>query len=209
MADRLTRSNGRDTVAKVIEHARRELDHSGPVKFNILHVIEESGVSRSSIYHHFGNRAGLIAAVETQRLIDEMAAITETIRAVILGSDNLTQVMSIVRAVLVEAGSAAGRKQRAHRIAVMATGQNIPMLAESMKASQKHTSSHLAETFQLGIDRGILAPFDNLLGVSELIGSLFIGRVVVDIEDDPISDAAWVDAVMTILQGLLRNPDGD
>ncbi len=203
----MTRSNGRDTAAKVLEHARQELDRSGPVNFNILRVIEESGVSRSSVYHHFGDRAGMIAAVETQRLNEEMAAVTDTIRAVFFSSDNIAQVLSLVRMVLMEAGNAAGRKQRAHRIAVMATGQNIPLLAESMKASQKHTSTHLAETFQMGIDSGLLVPFDNLLGVSEMIGSLFIGRVVVDIEDDPNSDAAWVDAVMNILGLVLRSPD--
>jgi AcrR family transcriptional regulator len=54
VTERPTRSNGRETMSRILEHARRELDEFGPVKFNIMRVIEESGVSKSSVYHHFG-----------------------------------------------------------------------------------------------------------------------------------------------------------
>ena len=50
-------------MSRILEHARRELDEFGPVKFNIMRVIEESGVSKSLVYHHFGGRDGVISAV--------------------------------------------------------------------------------------------------------------------------------------------------
>ena len=57
------RINGQETMEKVLEFASQELDEVGAVKFNILNVINKSGVSRSSVYHHFGDRDGLIGAV--------------------------------------------------------------------------------------------------------------------------------------------------
>ena len=55
------RLDGKETAEKVLTHALRELDKHGAVNFSLDRVIDSSGVSRSSIYHLFGNRAGVIA----------------------------------------------------------------------------------------------------------------------------------------------------
>ena len=64
------RTDGLETIERVIKFAQKEIDKHGSTEFNLDRVIEQSGVSRSSIYHHFGNRAGLIAAVDVRRAID-------------------------------------------------------------------------------------------------------------------------------------------
>ena len=80
MSDRITRSNGRETRAVILEYAKAELEEFGPVKFNILRVIENSGVGRSSVYHQFGDRDGLITAIEVERFIEEIRLSNELLR---------------------------------------------------------------------------------------------------------------------------------
>jgi AcrR family transcriptional regulator len=62
------RQDGKDTAEKVLTHAIRELDKHGAVNFSLDRVIASSKVSRSSIYHLFGNRAGVIAQAEARAI---------------------------------------------------------------------------------------------------------------------------------------------
>lgn len=207
MGERRTRSNGRETMAKVLGHARAELDAVGPLKFNILRVIEQSGVSRSSVYHHFGDRDGVIAAVEVERLIEEMKGLNDAVRALVLAAGSREQVLDVIRAVLVDAGSSEGRRQRAHRIAVMAAARDIPLLAETLRDEQESGDAHMAETLRFGSERGLISPVENPAGVAHFISSLFIGRAIVDVIGDPQADADWVETTMTVLSSLLRMRD--
>ena len=66
---RRSRVKGRETVRKILYFAQQELESSGLVKFNLDRVIEGSGASHSSVYHHFGGHEGVIAAVETMEML--------------------------------------------------------------------------------------------------------------------------------------------
>lgn len=203
MAERRTRVDGRETMAKVLEHARKELDEVGAVQFNILRVIENAGVSRSSVYHHFGDRNGVIAAVEVQRLIDEMKALNEGIRAFVAIAETREQVLAAVRLVLVNAGTDEGRAQRAHRIGVMAAAQGIPLLAETLQSEQASGDKHLAETLLMAQERKLMKGLQNPEGIAHFISSLFIGRSIVDVIGNAEADETWINATMAALEALL------
>ena len=203
MAERKTRSNGRETMKKVLVHALRELDEVGPVKFNILRVIENSGVSRSSVYHHFGGRDGVIAAVEVERLVREMQGLNDAIRLLVTSAEDRAVVLAAIRGVLEAAGTEEGRRQRAHRIAVMAAAQGIPVLAETLREEQAAGDAHVAVTLGMAAERGLMAPIENAEGVAHLVSSLFIGRAIVDVIGTESADTAWVNATMETLEHLL------
>ena len=190
-------------MVKVLDHARRELDEVGPVRFNIIRVIENSGVSRSSVYHHFGGRDGVIAAVEVARMTAENAAINAVLKHVVETAESREKVFEAIRSVLVAAGSPAGRNQRAHRIAVIATAQGVPLLAETMKHDQAQTDADLGEILRIAVDRGFASRMADPEGVAHVITSLFIGRGAVDILGDESADRSWVNATMEVLEFLI------
>ena len=190
-------------MVKVLDHARRELDEVGPVRFNILRVIEKSGVSRSSVYHHFGGRDGVIAAVEVARMTAENATINAVLKHVVETAESREDVFEAIRSVLVATGTPAGRKQRAHRIAVIATAQGVPLLAETMKHDQIKTNADLGEVLRIAVARGFASAKTNVEGVAHVILSLFIGRGVVDIFEDESADRSWVDTTMDALEFLI------
>ena len=203
VVERKTRNNGRETMAKILEHAKLELDAVGPVKFNILRVIESSGVSRSSMYHHFKNRDGVIAAVEVARMSEEAAFINLVLKQTIESVGTHREAMDAIRTVLVATGSDLGKKLRAHRIAVIATAQTIPLLSEQMREDQKKIDDDLKDILCTAESRGLTSPIANVDGVVHLITSLFIGRTMVDILGTEQADAAWVDATMASLEHLI------
>jgi AcrR family transcriptional regulator len=203
MNDRITRSNGRETRAVILEHAQAELEAYGPVKFNILRVIENSGVGRSSVYHQFGDRNGLIAAVEVERFIEEIRITNELLRLSVAAVKTSDELFLLIEQALHAVSTAEGRESRAHRIAVIAAAQSIPSLEAALAEHGNSGDHYLAETLEMGRTRGIINPQESTLSIARIISTLFIGRISVDGLNSPDDDNAWVRTTVSILKFLL------
>ncbi|MEY3054995.1 MAG: hypothetical protein RL550_1518, partial [Actinomycetota bacterium] len=90
------RSDGLATIELVLEHARAELEASGPVRFNLDRVIESSDVARSSVYHHFGSRAGLIATIELEHWVESQASELRGMRKFLLEANDFDEVLGAI-----------------------------------------------------------------------------------------------------------------
>lgn len=204
MDDRDSRSNGRETKAHILKVAQAELEAHGPVKFNILRVIEESGVSRSSLYHHFGDRDGLITAVEVERYIEEIRTSNEMLRFVVSSATSGAKVFELLEMALLAASSAVGRQQRAHRIAVIAAAQSIPALQQALVEQSESNDKYVAETLEMARTKGLISTSAPLLPIVRMISTLFIGRIAVDGYESEEADEAWVRMTIEILRFLLQ-----
>jgi len=203
MNDRVTRSNGRETRAVILEHAQAELEAYGPVKFNILRVIENSGVGRSSVYHQFGDRNGLITAVEVERFIEEIRITNELLRLSVAAVKTSDELFLLIEQALHAVSTAEGRESRAHRIAVIAAAQSIPSLEAALVEHGNSGDHYLAETLEIGRTRGIINPQESTLAIARIISTLFIGRISVDGFNSSDADNAWVRTTVSILKFLL------
>ena len=191
-------------MSRILEHARRELDEFGPVKFNIMRVIEESGVSKSSVYHHFGGRDGVISAVEVQRLIDERLANNAIIGQILANVNSGEECLDVIEAGLHMASNATGRKNRSHRIAVVAAAQHIPVLTESVAEETRIADIALTDMLAGARDRGLINPTESLEDIARYMSSMFIGRSAVDTYESEEFDAAWIRMSMGVLRGFLQ-----
>lgn len=199
------RSDGLQTIQVVLRHARAELEASGPVKFNLDRVIESSGVARSSVYHHFGSRAGLIATIELEHWIESQASELRGMRKFLLEGTDLEEVFGAIEFVLRVDGGAEGRQRRSRRISSLVAADGIPALATTLREAQISGTSHLAETLRMLQERGTISPSVDLIGLAYFIQSILVGRVLVDVGDETGVDDAWVDVAMTTLRHLLAS----
>jgi AcrR family transcriptional regulator len=191
-------------MSRILDHARRELDEFGPVKFNIMRVIEESGVSKSSVYHHFGGRDGVISAVEVQRLIDERIANNALLAQILASVNSGEECLDVIEAGLHLASNATGRKNRSRRIAVVAAAQHIPVLTESLAEESRIADIALTEMLTGARDRGLINPTESLEDISRYMASMFIGRSALDTYESEEFDAAWIRMSMGVLRGFLQ-----
>ena len=201
------RSDGLATIQVVLRHARVEMESSGPVKFNLDRVIESSGVARSSVYHHFGSRAGLIATLELEHWVEQQAAELRGMRKFLLEASDMEEVLVAVEFALKIDGDRAGRERRLRRITSLVAADGIPALATTLREQQVRGTNHLAETLRMMSDRGVISPELDLVAIAYFIQSNLVGRVLVDVGDEPGVDDKWVDVVVSTLRYLL-SPKG-
>ena len=198
------RIDGLETMEKIVEFAERELKEHGLADFNLTRVIEQSGVSRGSVYHHFLNREGTIAAVEVKQHLLELEQSNALLRHLVESVSSFGEIFDALRVTLERSSSEEGRSNRRRRNATMVTAQTIPALSEAISVRQVEGDEHLAETLQIAADRGIIELRMPAQGIAHWISSLFIGRLAVDILNDPASDQAWIDVTLESIRHLLE-----
>jgi len=206
MLERRKRSDGLETMRIVIEHARAELDQHGPVEFNLDRVLEVSKVSRSSVYHHFGNRAGLIAAAEIQDSLEQFRRQLDTIRAVLDDSSTSEEMLTTLEVALAADGVPNSRRRRQRRIADLAVSQSNEMLNYAMAATQVDGTRELALILADGVERGLIWPEVPLDGIAYWLQSVLVGRILVDLANDPQLDDDWVATAMAAIRAVLCPP---
>jgi AcrR family transcriptional regulator len=184
--------------------AAEELNAAGPVAFNLDRVIETAGVSRSSIYHHFGSRAGLITAVEGSRMLEGFSEANGATREVVQTVESGEQFFEFIEAVLVAGGGVNAQATRSRRVASLAAAEQMPGLHELLRNAQQSGMKYYEETLQIAKDRGLIDPQVPLRGIANFIQSVLVGRALVDLLEDPTVDADWVTTAMVALRGLLR-----
>ena len=157
------------------------LEH-GDSGFRIEDVIERTGISKSSLYLHFGDRDGLVASAYAEMFTTEANLnITQAI-AVFAGvktKDQLDAAISIVVNALVRTPAAV----RWNRIDVLSSVRHKPDFLARIAQAQTRRNSALEEVFrtqqELGNVRSDLDPRE----MAVLIQGVSFGRLLRDIDN--------------------------
>jgi AcrR family transcriptional regulator len=168
-------------IAEVIAVTTQLLLEHGEGGFRIEDVIEKTGISKSSLYLHFGDRDGLVAAayaelftIDTNRNISQAIAAFSTV-------ESYEQLDSII-GLLVEALVQTPGDVRWNRIDVLAAARHRPEFLARITEAQTRMNSALEEVFRvqqaLGNARKDMDPRE----MAVLIQAVSFGRLFRDID---------------------------
>lgn len=204
-APRRKRADGLRTIEKVLQAAESEMNEAGFVKFNLDRVIEKSGVSRSSVYHHFGGRDGLIATLETTSIVRYLGSGLAEMETLLDGFESGEEAFALIELGIRISGSAEQREIRHRRISSLAAARGSETIREMLTRTQRVGTEDFARIITKLRDRGICAPIEPVIGVAHVIQSMLVGRILVDIADDPALDEDWDNVAVQTLR-LMLNP---
>lgn len=200
--------NGASTMETLIAFGLEELKQSGSIDFNLENVLRESGVSRGSLYHHFGSRHGLIAHCEAQLLKQTLKSENEVIRVLIEASASGDELFGFLEAFIRTLGDPAITEQRSKRIRSLATSVEDSNLRSMLAESQVKGSDFLTESFEIAVNKGLISPRVDIPSLVYLIQALFLGRVLVDITEDEKLSSSVNEAIIEAIRHLTRpTPD--
>ena len=201
---RPTRVDGRETMDRLLEFAERELNEVGAVKFQLSRVLDAAGISKSSAYHHFGSRDGIIAAVEMKTVTQQIEENNRIIRLFVENAPEDQSATEFLHLLVTTSGNSAGEVSRQRRAATLVAAQDIPALAQFVGETQREAAEKLAETLELTIERGWISPTAPVLGIAHWILTSVFGRILVDLTHDAEINAAWEAAAVSALIGVMN-----
>ena len=195
-------SRAQETIDLVLAEANRAIKDGGEAAVRVQEISANTKVSIGSIYHHFGDRDGLIRAayVETFR-----RAIQSDIDRVQRFMNRMTSAKEIAEhydemlAFLNHHFEQFPARDRANTIG-STTGR--PLLRDAIIEVQSELTSNLTEVMQLLKDRGILKPNLEPRAAAVMTLGMLHGRVIAEFDKTPVKGEDWNAAMLAAFNGL-------
>lgn len=195
------------TIDQVILATSAALDEFGEAGVRIQDISATTGVSIGSIYHHFGDRDGLVRATLVHNFSNHARSDIERVRrwAVnIHSSGDLRGQYDIMLAFLNEHNDAQAALNRA---SIVGSAAARPLLREAIARVQHELTESLTEAMQLLADRGILQTFIQPRAAAIVLQGLLFGRVIAILDTTPLDDEEWNRTMLVALRGLVKFED--
>jgi AcrR family transcriptional regulator len=168
-------------LAEVIAITTQLLLEHGEGGFRIEDVIEKTGISKSSLYLHFGDRDGLVAAayaelftIDTNRNISQAIAAFSTVESY----EQLDSIIGLLVGALVQTPG----DVRWNRIDVLAAARHRPEFLARITEAQTRMNSALEEVFRVQQALGNVRKDMDPREMAVLIQAVSFGRLFRDID---------------------------
>lgn len=179
------------TVATVIEATIRAIEAGGEASVRIDDILQETGISKGSLYHHFGGREGLIAAARVTQFSHFVAEDAKNIRDILTKTSTFQEYIAATAA-LVQIGNDPERaRARLNRMAVIASTHGRPELRDSLAIQQHSHTEAIAEAVRYGQEKGWIRGDVDARAVAVFVQGNNLARVLLDIDTEPISTENW------------------
>jgi AcrR family transcriptional regulator len=173
-----------DTVVKM-------MDKQNPSTINSDDVLELSGISKGSLYHHFEDFSELIEHALVARFASFVDQSIYMLSQVAIHSKNKSDFVAGIKEVTRVTQAPERFNLRAERVTAISTAMLNPRMKENLGAEQERLTQALADLFRESIERGWGNPAFDARAVAVLVQAYTIGQIVDDFSPAHMAPEAW------------------
>ncbi len=183
------------TKRLLVETVVAMLETKKPNEILADEVLEKSGVSKGSMYHHFEDLQELVETAQLQRYSKWIDASIEFMTTYVLGATSKEDFIESLRK-LTELTQSVDRKgARAERARALAACFDNPRMAKQMGIeTQRHTDA-LADIIHDVQNRGYIRADEDPKAAAVFIQSYTLGKMVNDYNPTGVDDETWVNLI--------------
>jgi AcrR family transcriptional regulator len=195
----------RTTRELVIDVVLELLEHGGEAAVRIDDVRDRSGVSIGSLYHHFGDRGGLIVAAQLRRFARYAEAEIAALSTIVEGAADVAEFRRAVRQLTLHTASDLRVAERWGRIGVLGSTVGRPALLHEVRIVQTRLTDEFQATIAQGQARGFFRRDLDARAIALFIEAYSLGLALNDVDERPVSERAWEQVVWSVLDGLIAD----
>ena len=190
------------TKALLLETAVTLIDRSGPNGFTVEELLETSGISKGSMYHHFEDFNDVIESAQVTRYSRYVDQDSATIAKVLSRVSSRDEMFAAFRGII-EATDGEGRAEsREDRAAIIGQVRHSPKFAEQMAAEQERLTGALADIARELQERGFVAKEADPRLLATFVQAYSFGRVLDDIAPTHVDSDKWADMIISALRAI-------
>jgi len=194
------------TAQRLIGDTIQILEDQGENAVRIPLVLEGSGISVTSLYHFFGNRAGLLAAAHAERFMQLSPIAVVDYRATTALARTADDFFAFLRYNLVaHATEDAVVRWRRGRIQILGAAFRSPPLLASLSQSQRRIINQIATISKDGQSRGFISPEVMPHEAAIWFQGMQMGRVLTEIQPGLNTNEEWLDFAIESIDAAFRN----
>ena len=190
-------------MARLLEQAKVELEINGIDNFDVDAVLTRAKAARSSMYHHFGSKFGLVYASQLDQLITGLNRDNAGLRFLVESSESAESFFNLFTMFIHTVGSPDNVRLRERRTQVFASATSNEQLAQAIETAQREGTKYLAETLEIMQVRGWIKPAFDLHAVAYFLQGMIFGHLILDHSHQPELETDWSNATILAISTVL------
>ena len=188
------------TRQRLLDTALALLDLHQPEELLVDTVLQQSGVSKGSLYHHFEDFGDLIETALVSMFVASVDRNTAAIRGVLEQSSNKEEFVRRIGQVTLETQAPDMRVVRFRRARLLTMAEGRPRLMSKMSDEQARLTKNYRDLFQEFQAKGWINDDFDPQAATVFIQAYTIGKIVDDVTTEPMDPAAWNSLIMKIFE---------
>lgn len=190
------------TVDLVIAETKSALARGGETAVRIQEISKATNVSIGSIYHHFGDRDGLIRATYVHLFASSVRQDIGSVKRFIAKMHSVQEIIEHYDDMTKFLVSHFGRQSASERASIIGNTTGRPLLRSALAEVQHELTNSLTEVMVHLQERKILKPHLSPRAAAVMTLGMLHGRVIAELDTDPVAEADWNQAMLSALGGL-------
>jgi AcrR family transcriptional regulator len=187
------------TKTRLIETTAEILDNQFPQDIQVDEILEKSGISKGSLYHHFEDLGELLEAGQVFKYAAWVDRSISLIVPVLSGAKNRDDVIEGLRILTKYTQSSEYRATRFYRARTLANSETSDRFRVALGAEQDRLTAALEDLIAEAKNKGLFREHLNNRVIAIFIQSYTLGKIVDDIVPEPISQENWDNFVLEML----------
>jgi AcrR family transcriptional regulator len=190
------------TKVTLIDTVMRLLENMPLDKITADLVLDESGISRGSLYHHFEDLADLHEHALARQFGAIVDASIEQLRAVVDTATTSDDVRRLMASLNDRIQSPERARVRGDRLLVVAEALRSERFRVTFGKEQQRLTDAQADLFRTMQARGLFRNDFDPAAAAVLSQAFTLGRVVDDVSEHPVDPAAWTALINDLISRL-------
>ncbi len=183
------------TKTLLIETAVKLLDTQLPHEIAVDEILEKSGISKGSLYHHFEDLAELLEEAQVVRYADWVDRSIELIVSIISKAKTKEDLFAGVKRMAKLTQSSDFKNFRYERAGTIGNSQGHERFQKLLAIEQERLTTGLSDVIREVIEKGFFDKKLNPQVLAIFIQSYTLGKIVDDVVTNPINPQEWDDFI--------------
>lgn len=196
------------TKASLVRDVVNRLNTQKPWEVISDAVLESTGISKGSLYHHFDNFDHLMETAQVVRYARYMDATIEQIQEIWSAQTSKEDFVQRLDALTRQMQIRSRRMFRLERARILAAAEGNSRFEAALAIESDRLTTALADVIKDAMIAGIFRRDNDPRVIAVFIQAYTLGRAVDDYNDiHPVDDGRWADLIGLIVRNVLLEPD--
>lgn len=186
------------TKRLLVETAAKLLESKAPSEVLAEEVLEISGVSKGSLYHHFEDLQDLVETAQVYRYSKWIDASIDYLTNNVVTARSKDELRKALRNLTMLTQSDERMDARAERARALAACFDNPRMAKQMGEETERLTASITDIIEEVKNKGFFRPDVHATALATFIQAYTLGKIVNDYNPSGVSEEEWITFIMNI-----------